>query len=200
MGAGGVELLRAPGVSELDKIQPGAPAPYTWPVNLARGQSWGASGGLERARHQGWTAGATSVRFRDMAGAMPDLMVSDGARLLVLRPGTASITAVEARSSPPAIARIRVVPNPTAGAMWMEIARAGPASRLTSSAVRIADARGRLVRTIRMTESGPLVRLFWDGRDNHGRAVASGRYWASLEDGSNTQGKRAPAASITLIR
>ena len=200
MGAGGVELLRTPGVSELDKIQPGAPAPYTWPVNLARGQSWGASGGLERARHQGWTAGATSLRFRDAAGGIPDLMVSDGARLLVLRPGTASITSVETRSAPPAVARIRVLPNPTAGAMWMEIARAAPSSRLSPLAVRIADARGRLVRTLRVVEPGTLTRLFWDGRDSHGRAVASGHYWASLEDGGTTQGKRARAASITLIR
>jgi hypothetical protein len=201
MGAGGVALLRAPGVSELDKIQPGAPAPYTWPVNLARGQSWGPSGGLERARHQGWTASATSLRFRDAAGAMPDLMASDGMRLLVLRPGTASITSVEARSAPSAVARIRVLPNPTSGAMWMEIGRAAPFSRLTPLTIRIADARGRLVRTLRIVDSGPLVRLFWDGRDNHGRAVASGHYWATLDGESGaTQGKRAPAASITLIR
>ncbi|HLQ67504.1 MAG TPA: FlgD immunoglobulin-like domain containing protein [Candidatus Limnocylindrales bacterium] len=207
MGSGGVELLHAPGVSELDKIQPGAPAPYTWPVNLARGQSWGASGGLERARHQGWTAAATSLRFRDSAGPIPDLMVSDGARLLVLRPGTAAITAVEAGPAPPAPARIRARPNPTAGELWLEISRAGAASRVTPITVRIIDARGRLVRTLRIAATGQRVQAFWDGRDDRGRAVASGRYWATQDregDGAGasgaTRGKRAPAASITLIR
>ena len=90
----GVALLRAPAAADLNQIGPAAPPPYTAPVVLSRVQSWGASGGLERALHLNWArprrrfgSATTRDRFRT-------LMVSDGTRLLVLRPGTAAITGV----------------------------------------------------------------------------------------------------------
>src|SRR5262249_24224719 len=119
MRDGGVALLRAPGAGELDKIQSGAPGPYTAPVNLARGQAWASSGALERAYHQSWATSATALRFRDTSGPIPDLVVSDGARLLVLKTGSAAVSAVgESRGSAPA-AIVRATPNPTHGDIWL---------------------------------------------------------------------------------
>jgi len=215
MAGGGVALLRAPAASELDKIQPGAPPPYTQPVNVSRVQSWGASGGLERALHSSWATSATSLRFRDMPGFLPDLVVSDGARLLVLKSGTAAISAVAVATAPaPAVPALRVAPNPSSGAVWVEASRsavalargrsggageAGSAGSAGSAggAIRIAitDVRGRLVRTLRA--EGDALRVRWDGRDDRGRPAASGRYWARLLVPS---GVRPPAASITILR
>lgn len=218
MEGGGVSLLRVPGASELDKIQPGAPAPYTQPVSLSRVQSWGASGGLERALHVSWATSSTSLRFRDMPGFLPDLVVSDGARLLVLRSGTAAISGVAVAASPaPAVPALRVAPNPSSGAVWLEASRsavalagarsggAGAAGSVgsaggagsTGGAIRIAitDVRGRLVRTLRA--EGDATRVRWDGRDDRGRPAASGRYWARLLVPGNV---RTPAASITILR
>jgi hypothetical protein len=202
MAGGGVSLLRAPGASELDKIQPGAPAPYTQPVNLSRVQSWGASGGLERALHVSWATSATSLRFRDTPGFLPDLVASDGARLLVLRSGTAAISGVVVAAAPaPAVPALRVAPNPSAGAVWLEASRSavalGGASGSVGGAIRIVitDVRGRLVRTLRA--EGDATRVRWDSRDDRGRPAASGRYWARLLVPGNV---RMPAASITILR
>jgi len=201
MLGGGVALFRAPGAAELDKIQPGAPAPYAQPVNLARLQSWGSSGALERALHASWATDATSLRFRDTPGLLPDLVVSDGARLLVLRAGTAAISGVEiaAGAAAPAVSALRAAPNPSSGAVWLSVP--GGALLLAASppaaSIRIAitDVRGRLVRTLRA--GGAELRVRWDGRDDRGRPAASGRYWARIVAPEEV---RAPAASITLLR
>ena len=201
MQGSGVALLRSPPASELNQIGPAAPPPYTAPVVLARTQSWGVSGALERALHVSWATAATSLRFRDTAGSIPDLMVSDGARLLVLRPGTASIAGVEPVASAPSAPALRVAPNPAATGVWLE----GPAGVRsiagvpagTPATIAITDVRGRLVRTLRVGASGGAVRVRWDGRDERGRPAASGRYWARLVAPG---GVRGPAASITLLR
>lgn len=199
MRGGGVALLRAPGASELDKIQPGATAPYAQPVTLARNQAWSTSGALERALHVSWATSATALRFRDMPGALPDLIVSDGARLLILKSGTAAISAVSvAHASAPAVPPLRIAPNPASDALWLEAPRGAVAlSDPAGSPWRIAitDVSGRRVRTLRGSAGDTRAR--WDGRDDQGRRVASGRYWARLLLPS---GVRAPAASITLLR
>ena len=200
MRGNGVSLLRVPGASELDKIQPGAAAPYTQPVNLARGQAWGTSGALERALHQSWATTATSLRFRDTPGALPDLVVSDGARLLVLKNGTAAISGVPIAAPAPGVPPLRVSPNPASDAIWLDVPRAAVALTGVPAGsplrIAIADVRGRRVRMLRI--SSDVARVRWDGRDEQGRPVASGRYWARLVAPSG--GVRSPAASITLLR
>jgi hypothetical protein len=196
----GVALLRIPGAGELDKIQSGAPAPYTQPVNVARFQTWASSGALERALHVSWTTSATSLRFREVPGFLPDLMVCDGARLLVLRSGTATVSGIEVADAPaPAVSALRAAPNPSSGAVWLEAARGAflLAGSRPGASIRIAitDVRGRLVRTLRA--GGAELRVRWDGRDDRGRPAASGRYWARVV---TPGGVRAPAASITLLR
>jgi flagellar hook assembly protein FlgD len=42
----------------------------------------------------------------------------------------------------------------------------------------IYDVRGRLVRSFPLLRVSGAARLIWDGRDDAGRSVASGRYWA----------------------
>jgi flagellar hook assembly protein FlgD len=45
----------------------------------------------------------------------------------------------------------------------------------------IYDAHGRPVRALaRGLERAGAYRMYWDGRDEHGHAVASGVYWAAL--------------------
>ncbi|HEV8129447.1 MAG TPA: hypothetical protein VGQ14_07305, partial [Candidatus Eisenbacteria bacterium] len=142
---GGVALMRAPGNAELDKIQPGAPGPYTQPVNLARGQTWASSGALERALHRSWLTSATSVAFRDKPGALPDLVVSDGERLLVLKPGTAAVTGVSA--DPFGGMRPRwirsIAPNPSPARHALNVRALVPSTRAVS--ISIYSVTGRRV-------------------------------------------------------
>ncbi len=44
--------------------------------------------------------------------------------------------------------------------------------------VRVIDLAGRVVRTLQGSSS-----LVWDGRDDHGRAMANGVYWIRAEGG-----------------
>ena len=137
-GAGrrGVALLRAPAAADLNQIGPAAPPPYTAPVVLSRVQSWGASGGLERALHLNWATSATALRFRDDAGSIPDLMVSDGTRLLVLRPGTAAITGVAVAEHSPPAAPARASHRIRRGAAYGSRRRARRCSRPAPSRAR----------------------------------------------------------------
>ena len=117
LGANGVALLRSPGAAYLDRIAPAAAPPYTAPVTLAQGGAWGATGlALEVASHQTASSAATALRFRPTTGPIPNLLVSDGPRLLSLRPGLAAITAVEvaAGGDAPPVPRVAVIarPNP----------------------------------------------------------------------------------------
>lgn len=194
MQSGGVALFRVPSASELGKIAPGAPAPYAQPVTLARGQIWGVSGLLEAALHQSWATSATSLRFEEPAAVAPDLLVSDGARLLVLRPGAAAVTAVErVPSSPlPGRVRLRVAPNPAPGAAWVEATLGSDRPPDASAGVAIFDVRGRLVRRLSMRGDGVAYRVLWDGLDGAGRPVASGRYWARLERPGRTERRGTP--------
>jgi len=195
-GTSGVALMRSPGAGTLDRIGPGAPAPYTAPVSLARGVNWAATGApLEVASHHSTMSSASALCFEATAGPIPDLLVSDGARVLSLRPGTASITAVEAESTPlPYRLSLSVAPNPmegggeflvrsawdAAGSSGSRAAGAGPA--LGPVRVEIYDVQGRLVR--RLLDGTPgatsVARLRWDGRDQQGRRLSSGRYWARV--------------------
>ena len=115
------------------------------------------------------------------AGPLSDLFVSDGERMLVLRPGTASVTAVEVTEAPlpRGVGRLRAAPNPTSGVVTIEARVPGAASR-GALEIGIYDVQGRLVRTLRAPVRDGIAPAVWDGRDGSGTPVASGRYWARL--------------------
>jgi hypothetical protein len=55
----------------------------------------------------------------------------------------------------------------------------------------IFDAGGRIIREIHRSHStGGEYKVFWDGRDDRGRSVASGAYFYSLEPAGKTQPKK----------
>lgn len=193
-GVGGVGLLRAPGSGFLNQIAPAAASPYTAPVTLGRGAAWGATGtALEVASHQTPSGIATALVFHQTTGPIPELLVSDDARLLVLRPGTAPITAVdiEPKSPPPRRVSLWVAPNPVERSAMFEV-RQGDSGRATAAVgsnarhgpvrIEIYDVHGRLVRRLAVPSAGSLARLrvAWDGKDDLRRPVGSGRYWARV--------------------
>ena len=195
-GTGGVGLLRAPGAGFLDRIAAAAAAPFTAPVSLARGAVWSATGAaLEVSSHQTPSGNASALSFEQTP--IPDLLVSDGPRLLVLRTGSAPITAVDVPSTPPAAHRVRlaVAPNPVERTAVFEVRSewildgSGTGSRAASVGpplgplrLDIFDVQGRLVRRLTLAPGAApsSARLAWDGRDDAKRRVASGRYWARV--------------------
>ena len=191
-GAGGVGLFQAPGAGFLDRIAPAAAAPYTAPVTLARGAPWAATGAaLEVASHQTPSGIATALVFHQTTGPIPELLVSDGARLLVLRPGTAPITAVdiEPKSPPARRLSLSVAPNPVERNALFEVRSeasgpgvggAGSAAPLARIRIEIFDVHGRLIRRLSVAGTEIGVRAAWDGMDGSRRPVSSGRYWARV--------------------
>jgi hypothetical protein len=214
--SGGVALFQSPGRAALDLVTPGAGAPYTAPVVLGSGTSFPGGVPLERAHFQNPAGGATSLAFEPTAGPLPDLFVSDSSRLLVLRPGAMTVTAVEREPrlvpSVKGSIRLDVFPNPV-GAEAIVRARVaavaditgGPALLRATARIDILDVQGRMVRTLRgslpPSGSSPTsgtgsdvaeIRLAWDGRDRAGRRVPSGRYWARLRSDGRTVGGATP--------
>jgi flagellar hook assembly protein FlgD len=62
--------------------------------------------------------------------------------------------------------------------------------------LRLYDVTGRLVRTLLDAPAGPgKVQTQWDGADDHGARVASGRYYYKLETSTSVQSK-----SLLLVR
>ena len=194
LGAGGVALMRSPSGSELDKIAPAAGPPYTAPVTLARGQTWTEGRALEVAWQWTPSASSTSMQFAGTAGPIPDLLVSDGSRTLLLRPGQATIVAVgEDRSPPRAVPLVvSVAPNPLSERTDVSVFDASAGPQPGRFEIGIFDVQGRLVRTLRAPSGGGasaggsanLLRLTWDGRDDRGRRLGSGRYWLRARAGA----------------
>lgn len=190
LGSGGVALFRVPGAAELDRIAPAAPPPYTAPVALPRGQTWTEGRPLELAWHQTPSSSATSLRFLPVTGGpVPDVLVSDGPRVLLLRPGQATIVAVEGTPTPPRAAplAVSVFPNPVGETAQIRVSDAAARLGGPETSVEIFDVQGRLVRGIdlgaRAREPASVLRLKWDGRDYRGRRLGSGRYWVRVRVG-----------------
>jgi len=103
---------------------------------------------------------------------------------------TGGATAVE--QTPAAFALLGAVPNPFNPQTTIHFAL--PAD--SHADLRLYDVQGRLVRTL---VSGPrpagLNEARWDGRDNSGRAAASGTYFARLQAGG-----RQSVKSLVLVR
>jgi len=218
LGSGGVALVQSPGGGQLHQVLSGAAAPYTAPVTLALGAAWAATGSaLGVAAHQAWSSSATALRFKPTSGPIPDLLVSDGGRVLVLRPGQAQITAVEIEPTPPAtyVTRLHVAPNPIERDGVFELRNewvagrgdglAGGSAGPPMGQVRfeIYDVRGRLVRriTVPPASGAAFARAVWDGRDESGRHVSSGRYWVrARRSQSHEPSGSAAAAPILFVR
>jgi hypothetical protein len=73
-------------------------------------------------------------------------------------------------------------PNPSGGPSAISFTLA----RRSEASLRIIDVQGRVVRTLPLgsLNAGP-HRANWDGRDGHGKQVASGRYYVVLSAGSD---------------
>jgi hypothetical protein len=213
MGGSGAALFRAPLSAAMNQIATGAPAPYTAPVTLARGAAWGGTGSaLEVGALQPFGSAATSLGFEDTTGPTPDLVVSDGSRLLTLRPGSSVVTSVEP-SPPPAAAgaalRLSVAPNPIDRGAVFVVRAVAPTTASSGSfpgfgptRIDIHDVRGRLVRRLHAAAStGGPARVAWDGRDRSGRVLPSGRYWAraTLEPGGSASKGAGSAAGAAVV-
>lgn len=205
-GGSGLALLRTPGGGYLDRIVTGAPSPYTPPVTLARLASWSATGlALEVAAHQTPLSAMSAVVFKPSSGPLPNLLASDGGRLLSLRPGNAPITAVEIDPvSPPLAPSLAVSPNPAPGRVRIDVragwgaiaATSGRGPALGRFTVDIYDVAGRRVRRLEGDGGGAsAASIEWDGQDASGRRVASGRYWVRT-----TMGRVETAVPVILLR
>ncbi|HSQ59367.1 MAG TPA: hypothetical protein VLT84_02870, partial [Acidobacteriota bacterium] len=210
----GVSFLQAPSAAALDQVAPGAPPPYAAPVVLARGAAWPGGAPLEQASFTSPAGGATSLAFEPMNGAIPGLFVSDRTRVLVLRPGALTITAAEAEPSrtPPRIGRVRldVFPNPSDGACVVRASAAAVPGGVVGfggatapdlgagTRIEIVDVRGRVVRVFSVPPGvrAAELRHAWDGRDDRGRRVASGRYWARLRTRHLDSGDAVPLVIV----
>jgi len=86
--------------------------------------------------------------------------------------------------------RLSARPTPFNAQVWLvlEGAADGPVS------VVIHDARGRSVRRLTASAAGGRAQLTWDGRDEAGRNLASGNYFARAE------GPRPAVARLTLVK
>src|SRR6267154_3597576 len=193
LGTGGVALMRSPSGSELDQIAPTAGAPYTAPVTLSRGQLWTEGRALEVAWQWTPSASTTSLAFLGTSGPVPDLMVSDGSRALLLRPGQATIVAVAGERSPPRVLPlvVSVAPNPISERTDVSVFDASAGLHPGRIEIGIFDVQGRLVRRLRAGSGGAsagatasLLRLTWDGREDRGRRLGSGRYWLRARAGA----------------
>lgn len=191
MGTGGVALMRIPRPDELDQIAPAASAPYTAPVLLARNQRWTEGRALEATWHWTPSAAASSLRFGG-PDPVPDLLVSDGPRTLVLRPGSSIIVGVAEERTPPRAVPLRVSmsPNPSPGSAAIHVFDAS--ARLNSAPLEamVFDVQGRRVVKGAKSRGGEIsagsATFLWDGRDDRGRRLGSGRYWLRVRQGDRS--------------
>jgi hypothetical protein len=104
---------------------------------------------------------------------------------------------VTGRTAPVTVARAVAFPNPCNPRTTVSMSLDGVGGVNPDRAVlRIFDIRGALVRTITGADQGHNeLRVAWNGADDHGSGVASGRYFYVMQAG----GLRA-TGSVTLIR
>jgi hypothetical protein len=87
-----------------------------------------------------------------------------------------------------ALALAHPAPNPTRGGALLAYALPDGPSPV---ALELYDLGGRLVRTlVRATQPAGSYQVRWDGRDDHGRRLASGVYFVRLSLGARQQVKR----------
>jgi len=83
----------------------------------------------------------------------------------------------------------RVGRNPTPGEVWFAWSP-GPSDEKATE-LRIYDVRGRFVRALTMSGgAGRIVGVYWDGRDEAGRPVGNGTYFATIRCGRISQSQK----------
>jgi hypothetical protein len=86
------------------------------------------------------------------------------------------ISAVDGPGAPDAPLALRALENPSRGAVAFRVSSpGGPA------ALDILDVSGRLVRRLPLADQAGPLDITWDGRDDAGRELPGGRYYARLE-------------------
>ena len=121
------------------------------------------------------------------------LASNDPANPTMIVPVTLSIGGVAAvGGTPSAFAVTGVVPNPFNPQTTIHF----NLPRTQTATLRLYDVQGRLIRDLvdGVKQAGP-NEVVWNGRDNGGRSVASGTYYARLESGGETSVK-----SMVLVR
>lgn len=114
--------------------------------------------------------------------SVPGSTINAGQDLAVTSPATAV-----SGSAGWSLARMRALPNPFVAEteLKFELARAGDVR------IRVFDASGRLVRVLK---TGDMDRgshtAIWNGRDDDGRSVARGVYYARLESGGVSETRK----------
>jgi len=206
--AGGTEFWLSPPDSgySVDNVPPLPPAPFlgTYSAGVAA-LHWGANTEpdlagyrLYRGSTAGFVPGAsnlvtarTDTSFNDPAGApfwyrltAIDIHGNESASTLLLPSGA---TGVAGGAAPPRLALASPEPNPAYGPTTLRCSL----PRETSVRLAIYDAGGRLVR---MLADGPRgageFTTTWDLRDEAGRDVGAGLYFARLEAEGHTRVQR----------
>jgi hypothetical protein len=151
----------------------------------------GSQGTILHRDESGWQAmdSPTSEELMDVWGLGPDPMFAVGYNGTILR--WDGVSAVVNGPDVPE-GRLTATPNPANPGTLLDysLSHAGPAR------VEVYDARGRLVRTLidKYHEAGD-HQVMWRGRDQAGRPVSSGVYYARIELGGTTQ-----TCTMTLVR
>jgi len=190
MGSAGASLFKLPRDDVLGLLNPAASPPYQTPVILNTTTPWPASTPLKVATHGTFVSSITTLRFTPAIdpSVIPDLVCGDGARTLLLHPGS-PLTLLGVGDPGLALTpgiRLRVAPNPVReGADFQVLAdhafAFAPDAR-TPVSFEVIDLQGRVVRRLAPSfpggaPSGFLVRARFDGRDQNGDPLGSGRYW-----------------------
>ena len=117
-------------------------------------------------------------------------MQSDSAILGVTDPTNAPVGALADAL------RIEASPNPSGGMVFLRLEGGDPsAATALAQTLVLYDAAGRVVRELRMGPGAGSVS--WDGRDQSGKRVASGMYFAVLRDAS---GREIDQAKLVRLR
>ena len=123
------------------------------------------------------TEGALALTVRDL----------DGNAFVYDIPVSSDVSAVPGGATQPL--RLSAAPSVASGGTTFRLA--APPAR--GAQVALYDIRGRLVRTLSIEPAGDAVR--WDGRDEAGRRVPSGVYYARV-----TAGGRTTTTRVTMVR
>jgi hypothetical protein len=153
-------------------------------VRWVTGSLWDASGNHNWPVRMNWSTGIVfpaneSLRFGISGAPIPASTVCWSGYLV---PSTTSSVIPPADTDRLAM---RAAPNPAT----KEVKLSFDLARRQSVVVGVFSVEGKRIRTLRQgtLEAGPHL-LSWDGRDDHGKLVADGMYFARLsaEDGSRT--------------
>ena len=140
-----------------------------------------------------WRAGEViTLEFEAGVGRMASVVTVNDVRIDE-RPAGDAVVLVPRFGSGPGELEVSASPNPSRSHVRLAVAGLGG----SSAAVEIYDVRGRRLRELEGgTEVAPGTRILtWDGRDEAGRRVAAGLYFARVSAGGGTT-----VARIVMLR